>query len=68
MPIEKRTNLFGDDVAKIAKAIKADIVADKIAKSLGYEDCGCEGRKEKLNNPDLLINKVFYKNKDKDGQ
>lgn len=68
MPIEKRTNFFGDDVAKFAKTIKADKIADKIAKSLGYEDCGCEERKQKLNNPDLLVNKVFYKNKEQDDE
>lgn len=66
MPIKKSTNYFGDDIARLAKKLKADVAADKIAKSLGYDDCGCEGRKEKLNNPDLLINKVFYKNKEQD--
>lgn len=66
MAIEKRSQGFGDDVAKFAKLIKADKAADKIAKKLGLEDCGCGERKQSLNNPDLLINKVFYKNKEED--
>lgn len=32
----------------IAKASKLSGV-DKLAKSLGYEDCGCEKRREELN-------------------
>jgi hypothetical protein len=35
-------------------------LAQKIAESLGQEDCGCERRKEKLN--ELFT----YKNKDKE--
>jgi len=27
---------------------------------LVWEDCGCEQRRQILNNPDLLINKIFY--------
>ena len=65
---QKKSQGFGDSVAKIAKAIAADKAADKIAEALGLEDCGCEGRKEKLNNPDLLVNKVFYKNKEQDDE
>ena len=63
MAIEQKSQGFGDTVAKIAKAIKADILAKKIAKELGIEDCGCSKRQEELNNPNLLINKVLYKNK-----
>lgn len=61
MAIEKRSEGFGDSIAKITKAIRADIAAKKIAKELGIEDCGCSKRQEQLNNPDLLINKIFYK-------
>jgi len=61
MAIEKRSQGFGDDVAKFAKLIKADKAADAIAKKLGYNGCGCGERQESLNNPDLIINKVFYK-------
>ena len=63
---DKKSQGFGDDVERIAKAIRADIAAKKIAKSLGKEDCGCSERKEILNDPNLLINKVLYKNKTQD--
>jgi hypothetical protein len=66
MAIEKRSQGFGDSIANISKLIKADIAAKKIAKELGLEDCGCSKRQERLNNPDLLINRVFYKNTDTD--
>lgn len=66
MPIEKKTEGFGSFIAKAAKYIKADIAADKIAKAIGKEDCGCSKREEVLNNPNLLVNKVFYKNKEQD--
>lgn len=62
MAIEKKTHGFGSDLARAAKLIKADVAADKIAKALGYEDCGCSGRAKALDNPDLLVNKIFYKN------
>ena len=67
MAIEKRSQGFGDEVARFAKLIKANKVADKIAKKLGYDDCGCTQRQETLNNPDLLVNKIFYKNKEENG-
>lgn len=66
MAIEKRSQGFGDDVAKFTNAIKLDIAADKIAKALGYKDCGCGERQQELNNPDLLVNKIFYKNTEQD--
>ena len=66
MDIEKKTHGFGSDIAKAAKLVKADIIADKIAKTLGYEDCGCAARAAALNNPDLLVNKIFYKNQEGD--
>ena len=40
MAIEKRTQGFGSDLAKAARFVRADIAADRIAKALGYEDCG----------------------------
>ena len=57
----RKSQGLGDDINKIAKAIKADIAADKIAKALGKEDCGCAKRQDALNNPNLLVNKIFYK-------
>jgi len=64
MSIEKRTEGFGSNIAKITRFVRADIAADKIAKALGYDDCGCSKRAESLNDPELLVNKIFYKNKD----
>lgn len=40
---------LGDTLAKITHAIKLDLLALETAKALGYEDCGCERRREKLN-------------------
>lgn len=48
--IEKFTTKTG-----IKKAVKV------ITEAVGIEDCGCDGRKEKLNNPNLIINRTFYK-------
>ena len=53
---------LGDDIAKIAKFIKADVTVEQLSKIFGYKDCGCSGRQEVLNNPELLVNKVFYNN------
>jgi hypothetical protein len=51
---------LGDTIAKITELLKIDELAQKIAESLGHEDCGCERRKDKLN-------ELFpYKNKDKE--
>jgi hypothetical protein len=43
---------LGDTIASITKATGLD--------KLVGEDCGCPERQEMLNNPDLLINKIFY--------
>ena len=53
---------LGDDIAKIAKFIKADVTVEQLSKIFGYKDCGCSARQEALNNPELLVNKVFYNN------
>lgn len=52
---------LGDTIDKfttktgVKKAVKA------ILKTVNIKDCGCDDRKEKLNNPNLIINKTFYK-------
>lgn len=66
MAIEKRSEGFGSDIAKAAKLIGAKNAAQRIARALGYEDCGCKDREKALNNPKLLVNKMFYKNKEQD--
>lgn len=68
MPIENKSIGFGSDIAKIAKAVKADVIANNVAKAIGLNDCGCNARKEALDNPDLLVNKIFYKNKEQNGK
>ena len=40
---------LGDTIAKFTHATGLDVVADKVAKALGAEDCGCNKRREKLN-------------------
>ena len=40
---------LGDSIAKVTAAAKLDILAEKIAKKLGKEDCGCSKRQDKLN-------------------
>jgi hypothetical protein len=48
MDNQKSTGL-GDDVAKVTAALKIDKLAKKISTLMGKEDCGCNQRKEKLN-------------------
>lgn len=40
---------LGDFIAKLTHDLGIMKVADKVAESLGMEDCGCERRKDKLN-------------------
>lgn len=52
---------LGDTIEKITAATGIKKVVEKVAEATGKE-CGCNKRKEVLNNPNLLINKTFYKN------
>lgn len=40
---------MGDLIAKATKLTGLDIIIDDLAKSLGYENCGCDKRRENLN-------------------
>jgi hypothetical protein len=51
---------LGDTIEKFTTATGVKKVVDIISEITG-KDCGCYGRKEKLNNPNLIINKTFYK-------
>lgn len=51
---------LGDTIEKITTTTGVKSMVEKMAKSTG-KNCGCGKRKEKLNNPDLLVNKIFYK-------
>jgi hypothetical protein len=55
-------NGLGDTIEKITTATGIKKAVDTVSKVTGRE-CGCGRRKEKLNNPDLLVNKVFYNKK-----
>lgn len=66
MGTQRKSQGFGDDVKKLAKMVKADKAADKIAKALGMNDCGCDKRAEALNNPNLLVNKLLYNKENED--
>ena len=46
---ETKSQGFGDDFEKLAKALKMDKLAQKAANAMGKEDCGCQKRKETLN-------------------
>jgi hypothetical protein len=50
----------GDTIEAVLKTLYADKIAEAIARGVGADDCGCEERKNQLNNPDLLINKLLY--------
>ena len=58
MKTKQKSKGLGDTIAKFTKLTKLDILAEKIVRLFGYEDCGCERRKDKLNKI------VPYKNKD----
>jgi hypothetical protein len=52
--MKNKTNIeeskgLGDTIAKITHATGLDVVAEKVAKAMGKEDCGCNRRREKLN-------------------
>ena len=40
---------LGDTIAKITNAVGIDKVAQSVAKAVGKEDCGCNKRRQKLN-------------------
>lgn len=51
---------LGDTIAKVTEFLMIDQLAQKLAETLGEEDCGCTRRQEKLN-------ELFpYKNKEED--
>lgn len=46
---KQKSKGLGDTVAKITNLFGLNILAEKIAKLFGKEDCGCTRRKDKLN-------------------
>jgi len=51
---------LGDTIEKVTAATGIKKAVEFATKASG-KDCGCKARKEKLNDPKLLVNKVFYK-------
>lgn len=49
--------MLGDDIERITTATGIKKIVDKVSNG----GCGCAARKEKLNNPNLKINKILYK-------
>lgn len=49
--------MLGDDIEKITKITGIKSLVDKVSKG----KCGCAARREKMNNPNLKINKILYK-------
>jgi hypothetical protein len=40
---------LGDTIAKVTHAVGLDKVAESVAHAMGKEDCGCNKRRNKLN-------------------
>lgn len=56
----KKHKGLGDTVEFILDRTGLSYAVKMAAKSVGIADCGCEERKEELNDPNLLVNKIFY--------
>ena len=54
---------LGDTIEKITRLTGIKAVVEKVSE-VTKKPCGCQKRKERLNDPNLLINKIlYYKNK-----
>jgi hypothetical protein len=53
---------LGDTIGIITKYTGIKKVVDTVS-AIAEKDCGCGKRQEQLNNPDLLVNKIFYNKK-----
>ena len=51
---------LGDSIHKVTTTTGIKKIVDAVSKSTG-KDCGCAARRGKLNDPNLLVNKIFYK-------
>lgn len=54
----RKSRGLGDSVEKLTKATGIQSLVKKVA-----PNCGCQARQEALNDPNLLVNKIFYKEK-----
>ena len=46
---EQQTEGLGDTIAKITNTLGLDKLAEQVANAMGKEDCGCNKRKQRLN-------------------
>jgi len=51
---------LGDMIELITTATGIKAVVNKVSQVTG-KPCGCPEKKEMLNNPDLTVNKIFFK-------
>ncbi len=58
----KKINGMGDVIEKVTTATGIKKIVNTVSKVTG-KDCGCNKRKEALNNPNLLVNKMFNNKK-----
>jgi hypothetical protein len=58
----KNVRGLGDVIEKITTSTGIKKAVDTVSKAVG-KDCGCSKRKEALNNPNLLVNKMFNRKK-----
>lgn len=54
----RKSKGLGDSIEKLTKATGIKTLVEKTV-----PDCRCQARQEALNNPNLLVNKIFYKEK-----
>ena len=55
--------MLGDSIETATRVSGIKAMVEKMAK-LTEVPCGCDKRKDILNNPNLLINKILYRNTD----
>ncbi len=58
----KKINGMGDVIERVTTATGIKKIVNTVSKVTG-KDCGCNKRKEALNNPNLLVNKMFNNKK-----
>ena len=58
----KKIRGLGDAIEKVTTVTGIKKIVDTVSKAVD-KDCGCNKRKEALNNPNLLVNKMFNRQK-----
>ena len=57
----KKHKGIGDTIASVAKVTGISYIANAISNGDSAQPCSpCSKRQENLNDPDLLVNKIFY--------